>query len=328
MRTTATATTTETSQTAMALAAEFLRSPAHGWSVGITGAIGEFMYDAGESVSVTTHQGSLSAVTPRGAVGITLPAHATCLAIEDIAECTGGWNQSVAFCVPARDARVEALDVITELGPDRDALTEAGRAELLFDLGLGSVEIRFCVRTAEAALVEVLRAGAGRSVFAHDNPAFGALRTASPARVVLSALGRVEVFQSIAERGGASPPGPHTHLLPGLLRKGSGSAPSLPPGMIAPLRVYPEHPLFDKYGTSRPFRQSAHDAFQRLLWRHGSPDYIAAKARYLQALAADPDADVVAPDSAHPDWIACTIALEQSRALHPGTGVAGDLSPA
>src|SRR5690606_986685 len=131
----ASTTTATTAPDAARLAARFLASPAHGWSIGITGAIGEFMYDADEPVAFGGDGNVLTAVTRRGAICMRLPAETIAVAYEEIAECTGSWNQGVAFCVPARMARVPAVDVLTELGPDRDALTAEGRGRILFDLG-------------------------------------------------------------------------------------------------------------------------------------------------------------------------------------------------
>ena len=298
------------------LAERHLRSPAHGWSVGIPGAIGEFIYDADEPVTFSTDGGALSAVTARGGIRITLPAQTSCIALEGIAECTGGWTQSVAFCVPEDQACCEATDVLTERGPDHCALTPEGRQEFLFDLGLGSNQIQFCVRTGAAGLLDVLRAGAGKSIFAADNPAFAALRDASPARVIRSKVGRVEVYQNIAERGHTTPLGPHTHLLPGLLKRArSDTEPSLPAGTIAPLTLYPEHPLFDKYGTPTPFKRAAHDAFQELLRCYGAADYLHAKARFRTTLIEPAGSDLAPPARTQPESMAYTVMLSQHRAL-------------
>ena len=296
------------------LAEQYLRSPAHGWSVGIPGAIGEFMYDADEPVTFSIDGGALSAFTDRGGIQISLPAQTTCVALEGIAECTGGWTQSVAFCVPEVVGCCEAISVITEHGRDHFALTPAGRTEYLFDLGLGSKQVQFCVRTADAGLLEVLRAGAGRSIFAADNPVFAALRDASPARVVRSKLGRVEVYQDIAAKGHATPLGPHTHLLPAFLNgKRNAAEPAIPAGTIAPLTLYPEHPLFDKYGTPTAFKQAAHAEFQQLLARHGSAEYLMAKARYRAKLGES--VEIAPPVRPQPEWMAYTVTLSQLQAL-------------
>jgi len=303
------------------LAAQHLRSPAHGWSVGIPGAIGEFMYDRDEAVTFSQDGGALSAVTARGGIRITLPAQTTCVALEGIAECTGGWTQSIAFCVAGEVGRCEITSVFTEHGHDHSALTPAGREEFLFDLGLGSNQVQFCVRTGDAALLEVLRTGVGKSIFAADNPAFAALREASPARVIRSKYARVEVYQHIAEKGHATPLGPHTHLLPAFLNgKRSVAEPALPAGTIAPLTLYPEHPLFDKYGTPTPFKQAAHDEFQQLLARHGSADYLMAKARF-RAMLGESD-EIAPPERPQPEWMAYTVMLSQLQALR-GEGLPG-----
>jgi hypothetical protein len=61
----------------------------------------------------------------------------------------------------------------------------------------------------------------------------------SPARVVESALGRIEVSTAIPAPGGTSPAGPHTHLLPDHFATGR----ALPAGMDLP-RAYLPGALF------------------------------------------------------------------------------------
>ena len=43
---------------------------------------------------------------------------------------------------------------------------------------------------------------------------------ANPHRVFISRLGRIEVYQPIPPPSGKSPEGPHTHVLPRLLKSG------------------------------------------------------------------------------------------------------------
>jgi hypothetical protein len=49
----------------------------------------------------------------------------------------------------------------------------------------------------------------------------------SPTRVVDSLFGRIEVYAPIPAQGGKSPPGPHTHLLPGHLAMQRATTPSV-----------------------------------------------------------------------------------------------------
>jgi hypothetical protein len=57
-------------------------------------------------------------------------------------------------------------------------------------------------------------------VFEPGNPAMGMILAANPHRVFISRLGRIEVYQPIPPPSGKSPEGPHTHVLPRLLKSG------------------------------------------------------------------------------------------------------------
>ena len=87
---------------------------------------------------------------------------------------------------------------------------------------LGAELVRFAVRTAAVGLLRALRAGLGRPL---DRASAALLAAASPTRVLLGALGRVEIDGPI---GAAS--GPRTVLHPALLAQGL----ELPPGLALP----------------------------------------------------------------------------------------------
>ena len=73
--------------------------------------------------------------------------------------------------------------VLTEIGPDRDALREEDRAAVLFDLGLGTLQLDACIRILDAGVVAALRNWVGRSLFEAGNPAMGLILATSPNRV-------------------------------------------------------------------------------------------------------------------------------------------------
>src|SRR5262245_66159348 len=124
--------------------------------------------------------------------------------------------------------------VLTELGPDREALREQHREATLFDLGLGALQVDVCVRVADADVAAELRAHAGRALFDPGNPAMGVILAANPDRVVVSRLGRVEVYQQIPPADGQRPTGPHTHVLPTLLhhRPAHAATELMPDGLL------------------------------------------------------------------------------------------------
>ena len=87
-------------ETTIDLIKRYLHSTESSWSNGISGAIAEFMYDAGESVSFGESATALHAVTDRGAIAVNLAQEPACFAHEDITHCTGSWTQVLSLALP------------------------------------------------------------------------------------------------------------------------------------------------------------------------------------------------------------------------------------
>ena len=121
------------------LITEQLADPEAQWSLGTFGAIAEFMRDADEPANIQHSEGSISVVTPRG--GIRLLAHPELrpVAFETIS--TQAWSQRVAFCLPQAASAMYQRKVLTEVGPDNEALRAQDRGAVLFDLGLGVLQV-------------------------------------------------------------------------------------------------------------------------------------------------------------------------------------------
>ena len=256
------------------LVAMHLADPRSSWSVGEMGVLAEFHHH-GE----TAFDAAAGVVRTRGgALRIALPGNARVLAYETPSANARLWNHGVAFCVPETEAAMGRRTVITELGVDSEAIDDADREAILFDLGLGMRTTDFCVRTADRELIARLRALASRSWFA-DPAINAAIVAASPARVVVSRLARVEITNPIPPPDGVSPEGPHTHLLPDILRHHrvfDANIP-VPAGWLPCLTLYPPHAARDAEGRERPFDAGAHAAFQTLLAFHGDAEFLAAK---------------------------------------------------
>jgi hypothetical protein len=144
---------------------------------------------------------------------------------------------------------------LTELGPDREALNPRDRPAILFNMGLDQPQVDFCIRTDDPTLLAVLRANLGRSVMDPDDLVMAAILAAHPHRVALSRIGRVEVWQKIGgpDTGGVSPVGPHTHVLPKLLRARRSHSANMPiPGGLVPVAgFHPASPIMDPPHTCR-----------------------------------------------------------------------------
>ena len=301
----------------MALLDQYLKDPASGWSIGILGAIGEFGYDQDEPVTIELDGVGKSVVTPRGAITVHLTADVHCLAYETIGSDGRGWMHGLLFCLPEGAASLPTHRVLTKIGPDHDSVVSDRRTDPLFDLGLGSPYLQFCVRSNDRELLSVMRRYEGTSVFDPANPAWNAIREASPHRVIVSRLGRIEVYQAIPAADGhhKSPTGPHTHVLPELLatRRTHAETIPIPDGWVPGLALYPPHPLHDQQGHPHPFDRNAHQVFQELLARYGAADYLAQKARITRAVLAGHSPDAVSPIAHN---LTCRIALRQAPHLH------------
>lgn len=191
----------------------------HSWSIGTWGAVAEFHRRTDERVDVRKTETGVEAETARGAMRI---EH-----VEKARAFLGIDGTTIAFAV--HKARVDRTPktIISDLGDDLGAIRAADRSARLFDLGLGQPHMKLCVRTADTDLLAMLGDACGTPLFEAPPEVLRALKAASPHRVATSALGRVEVYQPIAEHGAATPDGPHTHLLPALLSENRRYGPDL-----------------------------------------------------------------------------------------------------
>jgi hypothetical protein len=262
------------------------------WSLGTFGAIAEFARDAGEPVSLSRGTASRAAVTARGGIRIDLRPDMRPFAFETTTK--DSWNHRIALCLPEEQCAMHERTVLTELGSDGDALHERDRDAILFDLGLGARQVDCCVRVGDPDVAAQLRGHCGYPVF--GSPAMGFILAANPHRVFLSRLGRVEVFQPIPPPNGKSPDGPHTHVLPGLLRhrRTHAATEPIPGGLVPCAHVYPPHPAKDAMGHPRPFDRTRHDAFQAILRSYGDPTFLALKQQVTDAVATGADPSAVA----------------------------------
>ena len=254
------------------------------WSLGTFGALAEFTRDSDEPVRFDRTDTSISAVTGRGGIRIAMQPELRLVASETATRAS--WNHRVALCLPVQDCAMNRLSVLAELGPDSEALREQDRGAILFDLGLNAPQVDACIRIANPQVAAALRAHVGRPVFEHGNPAMGTIVPASPHRVFISRLGRIEVFQPIPPPDGKSPDGPHTHVLPKLLRAGRTHAATepIPEDLVPCAHLHPAHPVKDGLGRALPFDAARHQSFQQMLHRFGDAGAVALKQRVIAAI--------------------------------------------
>lgn len=258
---------------------EALTDTGAGWSMGSFGAICEFHHVEGDP-EPEPGPGCMIA-NPRG--GLRLWDHPALVPVawEQLSPRRHRWQQGVSLCLPADVAVMSVREGLTELGPDHDALRPQDRGAILFDLGLSQPQVDYCIRTSDPELLAILRANSGRPVLDHGNPVMPAVLPRHPHRIALTRIGRMEVFQKIGgpDTGGVSPVGPHTHLLPQLMRSGrthSANTP-IPAGLVPVAGFHPASAVMTPLGDERDFDTGRFARFQDLLALWGDPDRLRLK---------------------------------------------------
>lgn len=296
----------------------YLMTPSASWSIGSFGAIAEFHRNADEPLVLDTSD-HLTVATDRGAIRTILHDKIIPVAYETLSGRPERWQHGVVFCLPLSCGTGNVRSVITELGPDRDAIHVRDQGAILFDMGLSARNVDFCVRTADEALIASLRGDVGRSLLAPGSRAVAAIVEASPHRVAISRLGRIEVYQAIGRK--KTPEGPHTHVLPKLLKSGRTHSANVPVrrGYLPCLSLYPANPLARADGDDASFDARTHAEFQALLAAWGGSLYCREKQRALEAFRSGIAPVRYAPHGSRLGRTALRIALRQLRFVTPNT---------
>ena len=251
-----------------------LRDPSCTFSVGAFGAVAEFSRDVDETYQ-TVELNPLTALTARGGMRISLHEDMLMLACETASTDNDRWVNGLSLCLPKQLSIGSARTVVTELGPDEGALLMKDREDVLFDIGVGAINVDFCVRTNDSILLAALRSGSRESLLDGPQRLMQTVIEASPHRVVISRLARTEIFQPIGTH--ETPTGPHTHVLPKLLRSRRSHDANVPiPHEYLPcLNVHLMSPFIR--GGGELYDDSCQREFEELLGRWGLPDYVEYK---------------------------------------------------
>jgi len=295
------------------LIVEQLVEPDARWSLGSFGAVAEFVRDPDEPAEIARNEQAMSVVTPRGAIRLEARESLRAMAFETVT--TQSWSQRVALCLPQEQAAMSQRTVLTELGPDTRALRRQDRDALLFDLGLGAIQVDGCIRTADPELIEALRKHARQSLFAAGNPVMELILRHHPHGVFTTRVGRVEIYQAGTEED-AAPSGPQSRVLPQLLalQRAHAASEPIPRGWIACGHLHPAHPLHDVYGRARPFDATRYVAFQRMLSRHGDVEHVRLKRNVTKGVIGGLAPSAIAIPDDHFARASITIALRQLKA--------------
>jgi predicted Fe-S protein YdhL (DUF1289 family) len=218
---------------------ESLRQKSGAWALGCYGATAEFICDPDEPCDVSVTGETITAISGRGALQLTIGERVRALRLR--ADDSRHGYRAIFLVVLKAMATLPVATTLTPLGRDEGAIRPESRNDPWFDLGLGRDDLRFCVRASAPDLLEKQNQASGLPLLDVLQDAGATIVKHSPARVVESPLGRAEIYTSIPASGGRSPDGPHTHLLPSHLASGRATPPGvdLPPVYALGAIFYP-----------------------------------------------------------------------------------------
>ncbi|MGB6176870.1 MAG: DUF1289 domain-containing protein [Methylocella sp.] len=219
--------------------AESLGQRSGTWALGCYGATAEFICDHNEPCGVSATGETITAISDRGALQLTIGEQVRALRLR--ADHARRGNRAIFLVVLKARATLPVATALTPLGRDEGAIRPECRNDPWFDLGLGRADLRFCVRSSATELRDKLSQASGLPLSDVLQAAGATIVKHSPARVIESPLGRAEIYTPIPPPGGQSPDGPHTHLLPGHLASGRATPPGvdLPPVYALGATFYP-----------------------------------------------------------------------------------------
>ena len=286
-----------------------LSDGSNAYSVGGIGALAEFQTDYPIVTKLNSNQFNVS--SRLGSISLKICGQESALAYETLGSKKDTWQCGLLVSLPKELCNLTTHSVLTEMGEDRNAHLSVNKKHLLFDLGTGLPNMQFCVRTNNNDLISFLRSYEGQAIAIDGHPALDTILKASPHRVVMSQIARVEVLQKIDLH--MTPSGPHTHLLPKLLKAKRLLASNIPvqTNHIPQLTIHPENPLFDKWGHRRDFKKAAYNKFLPILKKYGAPAFYAEKIRLRDALSSEVTPEKYLPPSSRLSQTAHKIELRQ-----------------
>ena len=272
----------------IALLHRYLANPAASWCVATLGAIAEFHIEENQTVKSKLTETGGYLMTELGAMRVDLTETTRIVPYETLSRRNKFWLHGINLCLPATDARMACRKVLTELGEDKDALRPSKKSTILFDLGLDIEHMDACIRTSNDELIKFLRNHVGYPLYDYDNPSFAAIKEASPERVFKSKLGRIEVFQTIGstKKKIPTPHGPHTHVLPRLLKQMRTHEANVyvPEGYRPSFGLFPPNPVINDEGKPKPFDRDALVTFQKILTDYDQGETVDAKSQVQVAV--------------------------------------------
>jgi predicted Fe-S protein YdhL (DUF1289 family) len=179
------------------------------WMIGGSDAVAKFACTAEREIEIKNARDAVIARSAEAAFRLQINDKVRAFAFAE--------DGPIVLGLPNGRAAMPLCTALSALGPDGGAIDERRRHHSLFDLGFGRTSSRYCIRTDDAALAEILSAYAGRD-WPEVEPIIGnQLESLRATCIAETAVARIEVLAPISLPSGDAPRTP-ADVPPGLVK--------------------------------------------------------------------------------------------------------------
>jgi hypothetical protein len=248
-------------------------NPRAAWAIVRNGAVAEFSIAADDRVShyFDSKTNVVVADTQKARLKLTLDDSIKPIVAETAAYRCSPWSQSVYLCIPEQDAYMSYRKTLTHVG----SRCEDQNGEL-WDIGIGNDSLDFCIVVQDAQLQQVLKKKEGTCII-DDTEYLKEIVRFSPARLVMTKFASILVRQRIPIQGENDVKGPHTHLLPHIIRNHITFPIPIDGKLRSIIQVDPFGSVIDGDGKYYDWAGFEKDPFQSLLRINGPSNYLQHK---------------------------------------------------
>lgn len=241
------------------------------WAIVRDGVVAEFSIVQGDKLTKTFQNDVLRVDTQRATLSINFDDSLEAITSESGAHGCSPWTQNIYLCVKKEEAKMAARTKLTYLGKF-DSHDIQGN---LWDLGVGNDTLDACVIAKNESVNELLKQNESQYVI--DKSEFlQELVHHSPPRLFQTNFASILVKQKITTTE-EEIEGPHTHLLPPIIKSKKHFEVPVPNDMIPIIQVDPFGSVIDGNGEFYKWHGFENDEFQNFMKKHGNQEYVTLK---------------------------------------------------
>ncbi|MEO9310102.1 MAG: hypothetical protein ABI337_07375 [Nitrososphaera sp.] len=242
------------------------------WAIVRDGVVAEFSIVQGDKLTKIFQNDVLHVDTQRAALCINFDDSLEAIVSESGAYGCSPWTQNIYLCVKKEGAEMARRIKLTHLGKFDDYDIQGN----LWDLGVGNDTLDACIIATNESVNELLKQNEGQYVI--DNSKFlQELVRYSPPRLFKTKFASILVKQKIptAEE---EIEGPHTHLLPPIIKSKKHFVVPVPDDVIPVIQVDPFGSVMDGNGEFYKWHGFENDEFQNFMRKYGNQEYVTLKS--------------------------------------------------